>query len=74
MRKILLVALGVVSIGLAQSGSAMAEETIVKILVKPDVETCDSVYVWDVNTNSYHVLGKPCNEEPAPVVPEESAS
>ncbi len=74
MRKILLVALGVVSIGLVQSGAASADEEIIRILVKPDIETCDTVYVWDVNSESYHALGQPCNEEPPLVAPEEAAS
>lgn len=72
MRKLLFAALGVVSIGLVQSGAASADGSIV--VIRPDVETCDSVYVWDAESETYHVLGKPCNEEPPMVVPEESAS
>ncbi|HEX2064955.1 MAG TPA: hypothetical protein VHE80_11105 [Acidimicrobiales bacterium] len=71
MRKLLFVALGVVSIGLVQSGAASADTLVV---IRPDVETCDTVYVWDSESGTYHALGRPCNYEPPMVVPEESAS
>ncbi|HWC11635.1 MAG TPA: hypothetical protein VG455_10465 [Acidimicrobiales bacterium] len=70
MRKLLVLALGAVSIGLVPAGPALAQDLVV---IRPDVETCDTVYVYQ-GDGTYKALGRPCNEEPPLVAPEESAS
>ena len=70
MRRLLVGAIGVVSMGVVGSGAALADGGG---LIRPDVETCDTVYVFQED-DTYKALGRPCNYEPPVVAPEESAS